>query len=127
MIERVPRRPEETSHVRRGWRRPVGRAVLVGCLLVWLPALMFGIALAVGNLAECELSEAEVRPCVIGGFDLGLPLTVMSVMGWIVLALLPFMALTLGIGRLWAAVRIRRHVRHAVRAQSAQHPTDASR
>jgi hypothetical protein len=88
---------------------------------------MFGIALAIGDLAGCELSEAEVRSCVIGGFDLGLPLTMMSIMGWIVLALLPFMALTLGIGCLWAAVRIGRHVRRIVRARGGQHSTDASR
>ena len=123
----MPGPPRDIGHARRGWRRPIGWAVLVGCLLVWLPALMFGIALAVGDLAGCDLSEAEVRPCVIGGIDFGLPLTMMSVMGWVVLALLPFMALTLGIGSLRAAVRIGRHVRHAVRAQSAQHPTDASR
>ena len=100
-------------------RRLAARAFLAVSLLVWLPAVPFGIALSVGTLAGCERSEATVRPCVIARLDFGLPLTLMGIMGWFVVALLPLMALTLLIGVLWGGLRLAGAMWAAVRSSRA--------
>lgn len=99
--------------------RSVDRVLIGLGLVVWLPAIPFAIALIIGNGAGCTLSENDVHPCVIAGIDLGLPLTLMALMGWVVIAMLPFMALTLVAGVVWGCVRIGLTWRRRRRTQRA--------
>lgn len=54
-----------------------------------LPLLMAMLAGAVANCAKCQLSEADVGPCVIAGKDVGKVLYTMFVSGWFSLITLP--------------------------------------
>lgn len=86
---------------RRGNRR---RLVLLGVLVVWTPFLLLILALVVARLTGCAVDEGGVHPCRIAGIDIGRLLYRMMVMGWLVLPLLPFMALT-AIGGVVAGVK----------------------
>lgn len=99
-----------------GTRHPLfGRVVLVATLVVWLPALACITSMVVGDFAGCQLSEAGVRPCMIAGIDVGGPLAVMFVMGWLAIALVPFMAVTLILSVIVIGVAVWRRVRQRVR------------
>lgn len=74
----------------RGWR---GLAIAAG--LAWLPALLFATGLALAGLTGCPVNEAGVQPCPVAGFDIGGLLHGLTMMGWIVIALVPLMLLTL--------------------------------
>jgi hypothetical protein len=75
----------------RGGNRLV---LLLGVLIVWTPFLLLILCLAVARLTGCEVNEATANPCRVAGLDIGGQLYRMMVMGWLVLPLLPFMALT---------------------------------
>ena len=81
------------------WPRPFrGRnrlVLLFGVLIVWMPFLLLVLSLALARLTGCEVNEGRANPCRVAGLDLGSLLYRMLVMGWLVLPLLPFMALTL--------------------------------
>ncbi|KMO36042.1 hypothetical protein VQ03_21230 [Methylobacterium tarhaniae] len=83
--------------------------LLLGALIVWTPFLLLVLSLVVARLTGCEVNEARANPCPIAGIDIGPLLYRMMVMGWFVLPLLPFMALTLiggAVAGLVALVRI---------------------
>ncbi|WP_204262992.1 hypothetical protein [Methylobacterium sp. BTF04] len=114
--------PTKARTVKASWER----ALLYVGLLVWLPAIPFALALAIANFTGCELSENDVRPCVVAGLDIGLPLTLMGLMGWLVIALLPFMALTLLAGAAWGFVRLIVAWRRSIRTRKTPKPDFAA-
>ncbi|WP_244936685.1 hypothetical protein [Methylobacterium currus] len=81
------------------WALPLRRGsrllLLAGVLIVWAPFLLLVLSLAIARLTGCEVNEARANPCRVAGLDIGGLLYRMMVMGWLVLPLLPFMALTL--------------------------------
>ncbi|RUL77710.1 hypothetical protein [Dyella choica] len=70
-----------------------------------VPLLMALLAGAVANWAKCELSEASVGPCVIGGRDVGKVLYTMFVSGWFSLITLPAALLAMMIYSVYLLVR----------------------
>lgn len=62
---------------------------LVIAFIGLLPMLLAMLAGTIANWAKCELSEAGVGPCVIGGRDVGNMLYSMFVSGWFSLITLP--------------------------------------
>lgn len=103
--------------------RTVERTLFGLGLLVWLPAIPFALALLAAGLTGCVLSESAMNPCVIAGVDFGPPLTLMALMGWVVIAMLPFMALTLVVGLGWGLVRLVLVWRRARQARHGGGPT----
>ncbi len=71
-------------------------------LLVWTPALLCALGLGLARLTGCRVDEAGKYPCPIAGFDLGGLLHALTMMGWFVIPMLPFMLLTLLYG-IWRA------------------------
>ncbi|MET7241837.1 hypothetical protein ABZT49_00555 [Methylobacterium sp. EM32] len=69
--------------------------LLLGLAIVWTPFLLLLLSLAIARLTGCEVNEGRANPCRIAGLDIGGALYAMMVMGWLVLPLLPFMALSL--------------------------------
>ncbi|MGE7414680.1 hypothetical protein [Methylobacterium tarhaniae] len=69
--------------------------LLLGVLIVWTPFLLFVLSLVVTRLTGCTVNEARAQPCRIAGLDIGGLLYTLMMMGWLVIPLLPFMALTL--------------------------------
>lgn len=86
--------------IRRGRNR---RMLLLGVLIVWTPFLLLVLSLVVARLTGCTVNEARAQPCRIAGLDIGGLLYTLMMMGWLVIPLLPFMALTL-IGAVAAGV-----------------------
>lgn len=104
--------PRRKRFISGGTRHPLfGRVVLLATVIVWLPALACITSMVVGDLAGCQLSEAGVRPCVIAGIDAGGPLAMMFIMGWLAIALVPFMAVTLILSVIVIGAAVWRHVR----------------
>lgn len=103
--------------------RTVERTLLGLGLLVWLPAIPFALALLAASLTGCLLSKGAVHPCIVAGIDFGPPLTLMALMTWVVIALLPFMALTLVVGLGWGLVRLVLVWRLARQARHGRGPT----
>lgn len=76
--------------------------------IVWTPALMLALGLGLAFLTGCRVDEGSRHPCVVCGFDLGGLLYTLTMMGWLMIPMLPFMALSIlfGVGAgLWALVR----------------------
>lgn len=69
--------------------------LLLGVAIVWTPFLLLVLSLVLARLTGCEVNEARANPCRIAGIDIGGLLYSTMVMGWVVIPLLPFMALTL--------------------------------
>lgn len=67
-------------------------------LIVWGPALLFATGLGLAHLTGCRVDESRSHPCPVAGFDLGGLLYTLLMMGWLLIPLLPFMALTLLLG-----------------------------
>ncbi|WP_407529196.1 hypothetical protein [Methylobacterium oryzisoli] len=84
-----------------GWR---GAVIAAG--LAWLPALLFAAGLSLAGLTGCPVNEAQVQPCRVAGIDIGGLLYGLTMMGWIVIALLPVMLLTLLAGLVGGAVAL---------------------
>ncbi len=78
-----------------GTARAGRRVFLVLALLVWVPALLFAAGLGLAHLTGCRVDEANTYPCPLAGFDVGGLLYALLMMGWLLIPLLPFMALTL--------------------------------
>ncbi|MEE7447964.1 hypothetical protein MRF4_09095 [Methylobacterium radiotolerans] len=74
-------------------RRP--RVTLILLLITWLPALPFAVGIALTSLTGCTVNEAGTRPCPVDGHDIGDLLYALTMTGWLLIPLLPFMALTL--------------------------------
>ncbi|GGF06499.1 hypothetical protein GCM10011611_10020 [Aliidongia dinghuensis] len=82
---------ETPSAARRRFpARLYGLSLLAILLLTFFPVLSVVAAGLLANIAECELNEAAVHPCVIAGHDFGDPLYTMAVLGWLALATIPF-------------------------------------
>lgn len=98
-----------------GTRHPLfGRVVFLATVIVWLPALACITSMVVGDLAGCQLGEAGVQPCTIAGIDVGGPLAMMFVMGWLAIALVPFMVVTLILSVIVIGLAMWRRVRQRV-------------
>jgi hypothetical protein len=78
-----------------GTARAGRRALLVMALLAWVPALLFAAGFGLAHLTGCRVDEARTYPCPVAGHDIGGLLYGLLMMGWLLIPLLPFMALTL--------------------------------
>ena len=63
-------------------------------LVAWAPAFSVLFTMAVAGARGCHVSEATVLPCPSPFGDLGELLTATGMMGWLMLATMPFMAAT---------------------------------
>ncbi|MFC0407713.1 hypothetical protein [Roseomonas elaeocarpi] len=68
--------------------------ILAGVLLVWTPAILLVLGLILTRLTGCAVDEAGRHPCRIAGIDIGGLIQVLVMMGWLMIPLLPLMALT---------------------------------
>jgi len=76
--------------------------------IVWTPALLLALGLGLAFLTGCRVDEGSRHPCPICGLDLGGLLYTLTMMGWLMIPMLPFMALSIlfGVGAgFWALVR----------------------
>ncbi|KQT59679.1 hypothetical protein ASG52_20035 [Methylobacterium sp. Leaf456] len=73
-------------------------------LIVWTPALLLALGLGLAFLTGCHVDEGSRHPCVICGLDLGGLLYTLTMMGWLMIPMLPFMLLTILAG-LWFGLR----------------------
>lgn len=82
--------------------------LFVVTLIVWTPALLLALGLALTFLTGCHVDEGSRHPCVICGLDIGGLLYALTMMGWLMIPLLPFMLLTALLvvgGQVWSLVR----------------------
>ncbi|GAB6841015.1 hypothetical protein HNR00_004505 [Methylorubrum rhodinum] len=82
--------------------------MLILTAIVWTPALLLALGLGLAFLTGCHVDEGSRHPCVICGLDLGGLLYTLTMMGWLMIPMLPFMVLTLLVGLgsgMWALVR----------------------
>ena len=72
-------------------------------LFALLPIISVIASSGIASLAECQLNEARVHPCVVLGVDVGGLLAFMFVAGW-----LAFMTVPIGVTGLliWAVIAI---------------------
>ncbi len=61
------------------------------------PLILALIAGGIAGVLGCTLNEGGVYPCPFIGHDLGEPLVVMFVLGWLAFATLPFALIALGV------------------------------
>jgi hypothetical protein len=106
----------ETGRPDRSRRRL--RVILILMVVAWLPALPFAAGAALTSLTGCQVNEANTYPCPVAGHDIGELLYGLMMTGWVLIAFLPFMALTLllaavqGLLMLVGAWRRRGETRH---------------
>lgn len=76
-------------------------ALLVIALLALWPLLSVLITYTIADTAGCQVNEGGINACMIAGLDWGGALYTMGMMGWFMLATLPFGA---GALLIWALV-----------------------
>jgi hypothetical protein len=77
-------------------RFPVIRYTLAFLLIILIagaPIISVVIAGSIANAHGCRLDENGIYPCLINGVDYGRELATMAMMGWLMLATLPFGAM----------------------------------
>jgi hypothetical protein len=80
---------------------PLFRILMAALLTAALtPLICMGVAGAIAGAAGCELDLASVKPCVVGGADIGQHLLTLGMMGWFLFATLPAAA---AIAAVWVA------------------------
>ncbi|RDE08544.1 hypothetical protein [Pelagibacterium lacus] len=94
--------------------------VLAVIVLVALgPVISVYLAYLVAEPNGCRLDEAGVYPCVINGVDYGGLLAGMAIMGWLMLASIPFGAVALAV---WVIVLLV-HLLYWRRANPKRNPS----
>ena len=80
-------------------RRPVGRGrvllLVLVTVLAWAPVVLAVLSSVAASALGCTVNEAAVHPCTVAGLDIGEPLAVMFLMGWVAILALPAMLGTL--------------------------------
>ncbi|HEX7649356.1 MAG TPA: hypothetical protein VF450_18305 [Noviherbaspirillum sp.] len=73
---------------------------------IWIGCVGFALVLGLlnDNVLHCRIDEASAYPCVVLGFDIGLPLAVMGNVGLIAAFGFPLFLLTILFSLLVAAV-----------------------
>lgn len=82
---------------------PYAISFLVILLLALFPVISVFIVYLVADANGCRVDEAGIYPCVVFGIDLGGLLAFMGIMGWLMLATIPFGGMAL---MLWCVVLI---------------------
>ena len=72
-------------------------ALVLIVALTLAPLMLALIASAIAGALGCVLNEGGATPCPFLGYDLGEPLVVMFVLGWLSLAALPLGAAALAV------------------------------
>ena len=88
----TPLSPTEFHCYQSRSRRPRGisRAwFFVAFLYTFGPILSVLCAVTIASLLDCKLSEGDAHPCICLGVDIGVPLTFLSIMGWLAIITLP--------------------------------------
>jgi hypothetical protein len=70
-----------------GWRN----AIVYGIFVSWtvFPIVCVLIVSAVSAICGCTVNESSPTPCVVFGVDIGRPLYILRVMGWLGIVTLP--------------------------------------
>lgn len=93
--------------------RVLGLVLLcVATLVGWAPVLAILAGAALSSFLGCHVDEGSVHPCMVAGIDVGYPLYIMLVSGWLILGTWPIILMTCVLW-LWLLVRLvlRRRVR----------------
>lgn len=72
-------------------------AIVFGAILSWTIFPLLGVLFAaiVSAVCGCSINEGSATPCFVFGFDIGKPLYILGVMGWLSIVTLPTGALAL--------------------------------
>ena len=71
--------------------RSFRNAIVFGVILSWavFPLVCVLLAATVSAVCGCSLNEGSPTPCVLFGTDVGKPLYILGVMGWLSIVTLP--------------------------------------
>lgn len=71
--------------------RSFRNAIVFGVILSWsvFPLVCVLLAATVSAVCGCSLNEGAPTPCVLFGTDIGKPLYILGVMGWLSIVTLP--------------------------------------
>jgi hypothetical protein len=71
--------------------RSFRNAIVFGVILSWtvFPLVCVLLAATVAAVCGCSINEGSPDPCVIFGTDIGKPLYILGVMGWLSIVTLP--------------------------------------
>ncbi|WP_380926522.1 hypothetical protein [Sphingomonas arantia] len=61
-------------------------------LAVWVPALCLAVSLLLASVTGCAANEAGTVVCMRAGIDIAVPISMLGIMGWAMLPMIPFMA-----------------------------------
>ena len=77
--------------------RSTRNAIVFGVILSWavFPLLCVLLAAAVSTICGCSINEGSPTPCLVFGTDIGKPLYILGVMGWLSIVTLPTGAIAL--------------------------------
>ena len=72
-------------------------AIVFGVILSWavFPLLCVLLAAAVSAICGCSINEGSPTPCLVFGTDIGKPLYILGVMGWLSIVTVPTGAIAL--------------------------------
>ena len=72
-------------------------AIVFGVILSWavFPLLCVLLAATVSAVCGCSINEGSPTPCLVFGTDIGKPLYILGVMGWLSIVTLPTGAIAL--------------------------------
>ena len=72
-------------------------AIVFGAILSWTIFPLLGVLFAaiVSAVCGCSINEGSPTPCFVFGIDIGRPLYILGVMGWLSIVTLPTGALAL--------------------------------
>jgi hypothetical protein len=73
-------------------------AIVFGVILSWtvFPLICVLVAATVSAVCGCAINEGSPTPCLVFGTDIGKPLYILGVMGWLSVVTLPTGAIALG-------------------------------
>jgi hypothetical protein len=77
--------------------RSTRNAIVFGVILSWavFPLLCVLLAATVSAVCGCSINEGSPTPCLVFGTDIGKPLYILGVMGWLSIVTLPTGAVAL--------------------------------
>ena len=78
-------------------------ALAIIAVIALFPVISVWLAYAIAEPNGCRVDEAGVYPCIVNGADIGGLLAFMALLGWLMLATIPFGAMAL---LLWAVVLV---------------------
>ena len=91
-------------------------ALAVIAFLALFPLISVYLAYLVGDAHGCTVNEAAIHPCIVMGVDVGAALAYMGILGWLMLATIPFGAVALVV---WLIVLVFNYAIYRARLSAA--------